>query len=237
MKYIVYGLVALLLTAGVAVAGEKKVELKSDSEKLSYSMGLELGSYFKSLGEDLRLEFVKKGLEDAFNGNKPLLTAEEIAAIQDQFAARQREKQVKLVMEMAKKNRAAAEKFLAENKKKEGIHTTSSGLQYKVIKKGTGPRPKPTDTVKVHYRGSLLNGSEFDSSYKRNEPMVFQLDQVIPGWQEALGLMNVGSTYEVYLPPDLAYGDQGAPPVIEPGSLLIFQVELLGIENPAPDNK
>ncbi|BCO09928.1 peptidyl-prolyl cis-trans isomerase [Desulfolithobacter dissulfuricans] len=237
MKYIVYGLVALLLTAGVAVAGEKKVELKSDSEKLSYSMGLELGSYFKSLGEDLRLEFVKKGLEDAFNGNKPLLTAEEIAAIQDQFAARQREKQVKLVMEMAKKNRAAAEKFLAENKKKEGIQTTSSGLQYKVIKKGTGPRPKSTDTVKVHYRGSLLNGSEFDSSYKRNEPMVFQLNQVIPGWQEALGLMNVGSTYEVYLPPDLAYGDQGAPPVIEPGSLLIFQVELLGIENPAPDNK
>ncbi|WP_457574945.1 FKBP-type peptidyl-prolyl cis-trans isomerase [Desulfolithobacter sp.] len=237
MKYMVYGLVALVLTVGVAVAGEKKVEFKDDSEKLSYSMGLELGSYFKSLGEDLRLEFLKKGLEDAFNGNKPLLTAEEIAAIQDQFAARQREKQVKLVMEMAKKNRAAAEKFLAENKKKEGIHTTSSGLQYKVIKKGTGPRPKPTDTVKVHYRGSLLNGSEFDSSYKRNEPMVFQLDQVISGWQEALELMNVGSTYEVYLPPDLAYGDQGAPPVIEPGSLLIFQVELLGIENPATDKK
>ncbi|WP_456385600.1 FKBP-type peptidyl-prolyl cis-trans isomerase [Desulfolithobacter sp.] len=237
MKYIVYGLVVLLLTVGVAVAGEKKVELKSDSEKLSYSMGLELGSYFKSLGEDLQLEFVKKGLEDAFNGNKPLLTAEEIAAIQDQFAARQREKQVKLVMEMAKKNRAAAEKFLAENKKKEGVQTTSSGLQYKVIEKGTGPRPKPTDTVKVHYRGRLLNGSEFDSSYKRNEPMVFQLNQVIPGWQEALGLMNVGSTYEVYLPPDLAYGDQGAPPVIEPGSLLIFQVELMGIENPATDKK
>lgn len=237
MKYIVYGLVALVLTVGVAVAGEKKVEFKNDSDKLSYSMGLELGSYFKGLDEDLRLEFLKKGLEDAFNGNKPLLTAEEIAAIQDQFAARQREKQVKLVMEMAKKNRAAAEKFLAENKKKEGIHTTSSGLQYKVIKKGTGPRPKPTDTVKVHYRGSLLNGSEFDSSYKRNEPMVFQLDQVIPGWQEALELMNVGSTYEVYLPPDLAYGDQGAPPVIEPGSLLIFQVELLGIENPPADKQ
>jgi FKBP-type peptidyl-prolyl cis-trans isomerase len=133
-------------------------------------------------------------------------------------------------MEMTAANQEAAKKFLDENKGKEGVKTTASGLQYKIVKEGTGDdRPATNDTVKVHYKGTLLDGTEFDSSYKRNQPAEFQVDQVIPGWTEAMQLMNVGSTYELYLPPELAYGDRGAPPVIEPGSMLIFEVELLDV--------
>ena len=176
---------------------------------------------------------LQKGVEDAYTGKKPLMTAEEAAEVQKKFAARQQERQIKETVAMVQKNRAAADKFLAENKKKAGVVVTKSGLQYKVIKKGNGPKPGPDDTVKVHYKGTLLDGTEFDSSYKRNEPAQFKVGQVISGWQEALQLMPVGSTFELYLPPDLAYGDRGAPPVIEPGSMLVFQVELLDL----PDKK
>lgn len=229
MKKIVVGLLGFFLTAGVAIAADKAVELKTDEQKLSYAMGLDLGKYFKNLDENFDLNIMQQGISDSYNGKETLMTPEEAAEIQQKFATRQQEKQVQKTMEMIKKNREEAEKFLAENKKKEGVKETKSGLQYKVIKEGKGKKPVATDTVKVHYKGSLLNGKEFDSSYKRKEPAVFQVGRVIPGWQEALQLMNAGSTYEVYLPPDLAYGDRGAPPVIEPGSLLVFQVELLDI--------
>lgn len=126
-------------------------------------------------------------------------------------------------------NQEAAKKFLDENKGKAGVKTTTSGLQYKVIKKGDGLKPTETDTVKVHYRGTLLDGTEFDSSYKHNKPALFRVDKVIEGWFEALQIMNVGSIFELYIPPELAYGDQGAAPVIQPGSLLKFEVELLDI--------
>ncbi|MCI5220111.1 MAG: FKBP-type peptidyl-prolyl cis-trans isomerase [Candidatus Electrothrix sp. LOE2] len=128
-------------------------------------------------------------------------------------------------------NKKTAEEFLEKNKGKNGVITTKSGLQYKIIKKGGGDKPTPTDTVKVHYRGTLLNGTEFDNSYKRQSPVTFRLDQVIPGWTEALQLMTVGSKYQLYIPPDLAYGDRGAPPSIEPDSVLIFEVELIEIAN------
>ena len=229
MQKIVCGVCLVFLLAGSAVAADKASPLKSEKQKLSYAMGLDLGNYFKSLGEDFDLSVLQKGVEDAYTGKKPLMTAEEAAEVQKKFAARQQERQIKETVAMVQKNRAAAEKFLAENKKKDGVVVTKSGLQYKVIKKGNGPKPGPDDTVKVHYKGTLLNGTEFDSSYKRNEPAQFKVGQVISGWQEALQLMPVGSTYELYLPPDLAYGDRGAPPVIEPGSMLIFQVELLDL--------
>jgi len=214
---------------GNALAATETTPLKGEKEKLSYAMGLDLGNYFKSLGEDFDLKILQKGVEDAYTGKKPLLTPEEAAEVQQKFAARQQERQIKETVAMVQKTRAAAGKFLAENKKKPGVITTKSGLQYKVIKKGNGPKPGPNDTVKVHYKGTLLDGTEFDSSYKRNEPAQFKVGQVIPGWQEALQLMPVGSIFELYLPPDLAYGDRGAPPVIEPGSMLIFQVELLDL--------
>ena len=219
----------LLVASPAAAAGNKTVPLDTEARKLSYAMGYDLGTYFKSLGEDFDLAVLQHGLEDAYNGRKALMSPEEVNRVQQQFASRQQQKQIKKTVAMVQKNHKAQEKFLEENKKKKGVIETKSGLQYKVIKQGKGPRPGKNDTVKVHYRGTLLNGKEFDSSYKRNEPAVFKVGQVIAGWQEALQLMNVGSTYELYIPADLAYGDRGAPPVIEPGSMLIFKVELLDV--------
>ena len=200
-------------------------------------MGLDLGEYFKGMEEKFDLNVLQQGINDGYKGNKPLLTAEEAAAIQQTFAKRQQEKQIQKTVTMVQKNRKAAEEFLKANKAKEGVVETKSGLQYKVVKKGQGAKPVPTDTVKVQYKGTLLDGKEFDSSYKRNEPAEFQVNQVIAGWQEALPLMEAGSTYELYIPPDLAYGDRGAPPVIEPGSMLVFQVELLEIQPPAKEKE
>jgi len=229
MKKIVIGLIGVLLVTGTAFASEKATELKTEEQKLSYAMGLDLGSYFKGLGENFDLKILQQGMSDSYTGKQALMTPEEAAEVQQKFAARQQQQQIQKTVEMVTKNREAADTFLAENKKKDGIKVTKSGLQYKVIKEGKGKKPAVDDMVKVHYKGTLIDGTEFDSSYKRKEPAVFQVGQVITGWQEALQLMNVGSTYKLYLPPDLAYGDRGAPPVIEPGSMLIFQVELLDI--------
>ena len=231
------GLLALLLFVGLAVAADPSAELKTDEQKLSYAMGLDLGGYFKGLGEKFDLNVLQQGIKDGYGGNKPLMTPEDAAAIQQAFSMRQQEKQIQKTVAMIQKNRKAAENFLRANKAKEGVVETKSGLQYKVVKKGQGAKPTPADTVKVHYKGTLIDGKEFDSSYKRNEPAVFQVNQVIAGWQEAMPLMETGTTYELYIPPDLAYGDRGAPPVIEPGSMLVFQVELLEIQGPAKEKE
>ncbi|NLX19613.1 MAG: FKBP-type peptidyl-prolyl cis-trans isomerase [Desulfobulbus sp.] len=236
MKFYVSGLMALLLAVGPVMAADEPLEFKSEEQKLSYAMGLDLGEYFKGLEENFDLNVLQRGINDGYSGNKPLLSPEDAAAVQQAFAKRQQEKQIQKTALMVQKNRKAAEEFLKANKTKEGVVETESGLQYKVIKKGTGARPAPTDTVKVQYKGTLIDGSEFDSSYKRNEPAEFQINQVIAGWQEAMPLMPAGSTFELYIPPDLAYGDRGAPPVIEPGSMLIFQVELLEILPPATED-
>lgn len=232
MRILMQCLLIVLLACGQAAAEEKKqVELTTDIQKLSYALGLDLGSYFKSLGEDLDLTILHQGVVDAYQGAKPLLSEEEAAEIQQVFVQKQQEERLKQTLEMITKNKEAAEDFLKENGVKEGVVTTESGLQYKILTQGDGPKPKAEDTVKVHYKGTLLDGSEFDSSYSRGEPAVFPLNQVIPGWTEALQLLNAGSKAQIFLPPGLAYGDRGAPPVIEPGSMLIFEVELLGIEN------
>lgn len=236
MRIMLSCLLALLLVAGQVVAEEKKqTELKTDEQKLSYALGLDLGAYFKSLNENIDLDVLHQGVVDSYKGNTPLLSGEEAAAIQQKYAQKQQEERLKQTVEMISKNQKAAEDFLAENGKKEGVTTTASGLQYKVLTSAEGPKPKAEDTVKVHYSGKLLDGTEFDSSVARGEPAVFPLNQVIPGWTEAVQLMNVGSKFQIFLPPDLAYGDRGAPPVIEPGSMLIFDVELLGIENPTEE--
>lgn len=229
MKFAIYTLFGLMLVAGPATAADQAPELKTEIQKLSYALGLDLGAYFKSLGEDFDLTIIQKGISDSYTGTKALMTPEEAAEVQQQFAARQQEKQMKQLESMTTANKDAAKKFLDENKAKDGVKSTASGLQYKVVKEGKGDKPAATDTVKVHYKGTLLDGTEFDSSYKRNQPAEFQVGQVIPGWTEALQLMTIGSTYELYLSPELAYGDRGAPPVIEPGSMLIFEVELLEV--------
>lgn len=232
MKYAFYILIFLFITSSISYAEEntETKELDTFEKQLSYVLGLDLGNYFKSLEMDFDLELIRRGTVDSYNGNKSIISTEEAAKIQQQFSAMQQKKRVEKTLEMTAVNRENAEKFLKENKEKEGVITTASGLQYKIITAGEGDSPALKDTVTVHYKGKLLNETEFDSSYKRNQPATFQLDQVIPGWGEALQLMKPGATYELFIKPDLAYGDRGVPPVIEPGSLLVFEVNLIKFE-------
>jgi FKBP-type peptidyl-prolyl cis-trans isomerase len=178
----------------------------------------------------MNLEVLYRGLEDSLNERELKLTTEQIAAVKKEFSQKLQQEYTARIEEAGRKNLAEGEAFLQENAAKEGVVTTPSGLQYKVLVEGDGPRPALTDQVKVNYRGTLLNGKEFDSSYARNEPVVFQLNSVIPGWVEAMQLMKVGSKYQLFIPAALAYGEREAGPDIGPNSTLIFEVELLGIE-------
>jgi FKBP-type peptidyl-prolyl cis-trans isomerase FklB len=211
-------------------AFSQDVSLKDEKDKISYSIGLDIGSTFKKQGIELNNEPFQAGLRDGLAGNKPQMSEEEMKNTLNAYSKNMMEKQASKSKEDAAKNLAAGEKFLAENKTKEGIKTTPSGLQYKVIKEGTGPTPKETDTVITDYRGTLLNGTEFDSSYKRGEPATFPVNRVIKGWTEALQMMKVGSKYQLFIPANLAYGERGAGGDIGPNETLIFEVELRDIK-------
>ena len=218
---------ALLLSS---CTPEKKIELKDDTAKASYSVGYQFGQNLKKMHADLDPKVLSRGIEDALSGKESLLSEEEMGSSlsnlrQKSMAAVQQE-----LKEQAEKNLVEGEKFLTENKTKEGVKTTASGLQYKVIEKGEGPSPKVGDTVTVNYRGTLVDGTEFDSSYARGEPATFPLTGVIPGWTEALQLMKKGSKWTLYIPPDLAYGERGAGNRIPPNSTLIFEVELISFQ-------
>jgi FKBP-type peptidyl-prolyl cis-trans isomerase len=193
------------------------------AEQFSYAIGLEIGASLKHLPAEIDPTFLFRGIEDVLRGNPLLFSEEEAEQIKRSFFQQWQASR-------GQRNAEESSRFLEENKKKEGILTTPSGLQYQELQPGQGPRPKATDRVKVHYRGTLLDGTEFDSSHKRGEPVVFQANQVIPGWQEALQLMNVGSRYRLFIPPALAYGERGAGQIIGPNAALIFEVELLGVE-------
>lgn len=220
---------ALLLSLTAVAAEEvEKIEMNSLSQKASYAVGLDIGESLGRYGTAIDLPLLIRGIEDNLKGKKPLLLPDEATKIKREFFQ-------KLQQEIAMKNQAAEEAFLAENGKKEGVRTTASGLQYMVLNEGNGPTPKPTDRVRVHYRGTLLDGTEFDSSFSRGEPATFEVNRVIPGWTEGLQLMKVGSKYRLFIPSRLAYREQGAGPKIGPNSMLLFDVELLGIEpSPAP---
>jgi len=205
-------------------------EWKTPAAKLSYAFGMEIGSALKGLETDVDFASFSKGVEDVLKGNKALLTAEESGTVKSEFFAKLQEERLRKMQELAEKNKKANEEFLAANKKKEGVKATASGLQYIVVKEGSGANPKLTDAVKVHYTGTLVDNKEFDSSLKRGEPAVFPVEGVIPGWSEALQLMKVGGKYRIFIPSDLAYGEQGAGEMIGPNAVLIFEVELLGIE-------
>jgi FKBP-type peptidyl-prolyl cis-trans isomerase FklB len=206
---------------------EKSPPFKDQKDKFSYSIGLNIGSNLSKQKIELNPDMVSAGIKDAIAG-KPQLTQDQIKEVMTTFEKDMEQKQ----KAAGEKNAAEGAKFLEENKKKEGVKTTSSGLQYKVIKEGTGPQPKATDIVTVNYRGTLMNGTEFDSSYKRGEPATFPLNGVIKGWTEGVQLMKVGSKYQLFIPPQLAYGDRAVGPDITPNSTLIFDVELLGIKPP-----
>ncbi|RMG91055.1 MAG: FKBP-type peptidyl-prolyl cis-trans isomerase [Zetaproteobacteria bacterium] len=233
---------AALLMAGCnqgekqeAGSGQTSASVASDSlqdekARLSYAIGMDIGQSLQNLGVELDEAALTEGISDRLNGRKLKLSDEEAVKVQQAFFTKRAEKQAAERKQLAEKNKAEGEKFLAENAKREGVHVTESGLQYEVLKQGDGDRPKATDRVKVHYRGTLIDGTEFDSSYKRGEPAVLPLNGVIKGWTEGVQLMNVGSKYRFYLPPALAYGERGAGQRIGPNATLIFEVELLGIE-------
>ncbi len=204
-------------------------ELTSPVEKLSYAMGMQIGTSIKMMQTDIDLPILIKAMEDQINGNEPLITMQEATEIQ-------RTSFRKIQEERANKNKTEGTDFLNENKQKEGVIVTKSGLQYKVLKEGDGPMPKAADKVKVHYKGTLIDGTEFDSSLKRKTPATFAANRVIRGWTEALQLMKVGSKYRLFIPSDLAYGPRGQGPKIPPNAALIFEVELLEIvkEEPKP---
>jgi len=226
MKSILLSAVALFLAVSV-FAEEKPPQLKDLKDKASYSIGLNFGFNFKRQNIDLNSEAFAAGFKDAMTGKKPLMSEEEVRETMMAFEKDMQQKQA----ETAQKNVAEAEKFLAANKAKEGVKATASGLQYKVLKEGSGAQPKSSDTVTVNYRGTLIDGTEFDSSYKRGQPAVFPVGGVIKGWTEALQLMKVGSKFQLFIPANLAYGEQGRSG-IPPNSLLIFEVELMDVKSP-----
>jgi FKBP-type peptidyl-prolyl cis-trans isomerase FklB len=207
---------------------EPKLHKASADDRVSYAIGYDITNRLKD-SFDINPELFLQGMKDSLAGETSM-TPEKMQETLMEFQAMAQEKQMAAQSKKAAENKAAGEAFLAENKTKKGVKTLESGLQYKVITPGTGSSPKLSDKVKCHYRGSLLNGREFDSSYQRNEPAEFPVNGVIKGWTEALQLMKVGAKWMLYVPADLAYGDQGAGNVIEPGSTLIFEVELLEIQ-------
>lgn len=228
MKTVVAVLLAVLF---VGCSGDKKVELKDQRDKVSYAIGLNIGANMVRDSLDLDYAALLQGIKDAWvDSSKRMLTLAEtqktMMTWQQEMQAKQMEKQ----RAAGAKNREEGEKFLAENKKEPGIVTLPSGLQYKVIKEGNGPKPRNDQKVVANYVGMLVNGQEFDSSQKHGQPAEFAITGVIPGWTEALQLMKVGSKWKLFIPANLAYGDQGAGGMIAPGSTLIFEIELLAVK-------
>ena len=214
---------------GTAKIAAAPVVLKTDKDKQSYAMGMNLGMGLHKQGMTLDPALVARGMKDSMNGGKTALTEEEARTVIQQLNNEVRTRMDSKAKEAAAGNRKAGEAFLAQNKGKEGVVTTPSGLQYKILTAGTGPKPTASDTVSCNYRGTLIDGKEFDSSYKRGQPASFPVGGVIKGWTEALQLMPVGSKWQLFIPPDLAYGDKGAGGDIGPDETLIFEVELLSI--------
>jgi FKBP-type peptidyl-prolyl cis-trans isomerase len=218
------------------------VPLKTRKEKFSYALGMNigtnLGNTLKKQSVEVDWNLVSQGLKDATTtGAKTRLTEDEAKAVLTEVQNEARKEQQEKMQEAAAKNKTEGEAFLAANKAKDGVVTLPSGLQYKILTAGTGPKPTASDSVVCNYRGTLINGTEFDSSYKRGQSATFGVGQVIKGWTEALQLMPVGSKWQVVIPSSLAYGDRGAGAEIGPNATLIFEVELLSIQEKAKDDK
>lgn len=207
-----------------------KSDLKTQKDSVSYAIGLDIGKNIKNNQLEVTPEILTQGILDSYNNKTHLLTDADVQKVMMAFQQEMMAKQQSKMKEQCDSNKYVGKKFLDENKNNKGIVCLPDGLQYQVIKSGNGKSPKLTDKVKAHYIGTLINGAEFDNSVKRGEPAVFPLNGVIKGWQEALQLMKVGDKWKIFIPSDLGYGDSGAGQQIPPGSTLIFEVELLGIE-------
>jgi FKBP-type peptidyl-prolyl cis-trans isomerase FklB len=220
--------VSILFLFG-ACKTEEDPQLKDENDRANYSLGHQIGGDFEQQGVQIRPELVVKGIQDGLSGAEPLMSPEDmnqtLMDLKKRIVTAQRDERKKA----ADKNLADGKAFLAENAKKEGVKTLPSGLQYKVIQEGSGATPEATDTVVVQYRGTLIDGTEFDSSYSRGKPATFRADRVIRGWTEALQMMKEGAKWQLFIPPDLAYGQRSAGAKIGPNSTLIFEVELISI--------
>jgi FKBP-type peptidyl-prolyl cis-trans isomerase len=227
---------ALLVSLPVMAADKPATNnpYSKEEDKAAYSIGFLTGKSNVQHLETLNVDAYVAGFRDAYAKKQPLMTEDEMKAVLDSFKQKLAAESLAKAQKEAEANKGKSAAFLATNAKKAGVSSTPSGLQYEVLTQGSGAKPKSSDVVKVHYQGTLIDGTVFDSSIQRGEPAVFQLDQVIPGWTEALQLMPVGSKYRLTLPPELAYGEQGAGP-IPANSVLVFEVELLSIEKPAAD--
>lgn len=203
--------------------------MKSTREKVSYCLGLETARNLQRQFSDMDADLLRKGFEDAIANNNPKLPQDEIQSIMQALRQQVEAQQKQFYAKLSEQNRQQGEEFLDKNKQEEGVTTLKSGLQYKVLHPGTGPKPTAADVVSVHYRGSFINGTIFDSSYERGKPQVFPLNRVIPGWSEALQLMRVGDKWQIVIPHYLAYGEAGFGNEIGPCTTLVFEMELLGI--------
>jgi len=231
MKRVLLHLAMLLVVVALVScnAPQRKTSLEEGKEEVSYALGLNIGASIKQLDADVDLDILVQAIRDTLEDRGSLLNESEFRKVLTDFQRDVRLERNKKRQAKAGENLKEGKEFLEANKNKEGVVTTASGLQYKVLVQGDGPKPKADDKVKVHYRGTLIDGTEFDSSYKRGAPVTFPVKGVIKGWTEALQLMNVGSKYELYVPSDLAYGSRGTGGDIGPNATLIFEVELLEI--------
>jgi len=231
-KYFIPFIAVLLLVISGCQSKVSKSDLKTLNQKVSYSIGLDYGKYMKTQSIEIDEKAFIKGLRDGISADtslKPLLNDTEIRQVIQQFQEEMMKKQQEKMKASGEKNKKEGAKFLDENKKKQGVTTLSSGLQYKVIKAGNGKTPKEDNTVVVNYKGTLIDGTEFDNSYKRGEPATLPVSGIIKGWTEALLLMKEGDIWQLFIPAELAYGEAGRPPQIAPNAVLIFQVELIKV--------
>ena len=211
-------------------AKPKTIALTTEQDKISYAIGMNMAKTLQRQSLEVEPDVLVKGLKDVLAGSKTLLSEDEARATLTTLQNNLRTKQQEKAQQVGMSNKKEGEDFLAANKSKEGVITLPSGLQYKILKEGSGPKPSSTDSVVCNYRGTLINGTEFDSSYKRGQPATFAVNGVIKGWTEALQLMSVGSKWQLFIPSDLAYGQRGAGADIGPNATLIFEVELLSIQ-------
>ncbi len=227
-RFIRNSLAAAVLSGVIVAPNAFAVDkLTTEKDKISYMVGMDVGSRLRSIESDIDLAIVLQALNTVYKGDAPMLPPEEAAKVAESFQKKKSAEMEGKMKELGAKNKAEGEKFLADNKSKPGVKVTASGLQYQVVKEGSGPKPKATDKVKVHYTGTLIGGQKFDSSVDRGQPQEFVLNSVIPGWTEGVQMMSVGSKYKFFIPSALAYGDRAGP--IPPNSTLIFDVELLEI--------
>jgi FKBP-type peptidyl-prolyl cis-trans isomerase len=212
------------------VGAEEIQILKTQKDKVSYGIGIDIARNFKKLAIDFDVNILVKGLKDELSGEKLQMTEDDLRATMNTYMGELKQKQMQAMIVAAERNKKEGDVFLLQNKTKEGIVALPSGLQYKILKAGTGKKPTDGDSVECHYKGTLINGTEFDSSYRRGRPATFNITGVIPGWTEALKLMPLGSKWQIFIPPQLAYGERGAGRDIGPNATLIFEIELLSIK-------